>query len=75
MKTTMQSLAGPDTIRVMLIASKDAKKQCEVDITHMTLGEVRVHIRMQEDQGRSWEHQVIKSYKFPEFAKKEKGGL
>lgn len=69
MKTTMQSLAGPDTIRVMLVGLKDGVKQCEVDITNMTPGEAWIHIRMQEDQGRSWEHQVIKSYNFPELGK------
>ena len=73
MKTTMKTLAGPDTIRIMLVASKDGQKQCEIDITHMMSEEVAEQIDLQEYQGRTCEYKTIKNYTFPDFDRGEEG--
>lgn len=65
MKTTMKSLAGPDTIQVMLIGSKDGNIQHKVDITNMTPRATGDIIKIWDYQKISWEYQTIKSYKFP----------
>lgn len=73
MKTTMKSLAGPDTIRVILIAFENGVKACEINITDMTLRQVAEHTRLQEYQGRTWKSHTIKSFTFPDFDRGEEG--
>lgn len=46
---------------------KAGVKVAEIDITDMTGDEVWREIKMQEDQGRSWEYTTIKPYKWPSF--------
>ena len=71
MRTTMKTLAGPDTIRVMLIAFKDGVKACEIDVTDMTPLEAGVVIRLQVWQGRTYEYYTISYYTFPNFDRGE----
>ena len=73
MKTTMKTLAGPDTIRVMLIAFENGVKACEVDITDMTTREAGEVIRLQECQDRTWEYKKISKYTFPDFDRGNEG--
>lgn len=71
MKTTMKTLAGPDTIRVMLEAFKDGVKACELNVTDMTPQEAEEVIWLQTWQGRTWEYQTISKYTFPDFDRGE----
>lgn len=77
MKTTMKSLAGPDTIQVMLIGRKtgnlNLKPDHKVDITNMSPKDVGDIIRAWDYMKISWEYQIIQSYTFPNFDREKEG--
>lgn len=71
METTMKTLAGPDTIRVMLIGRKTGninhKPDHKVDISDMTPYDIGRIIRAWDLMKISWEYQRISKYIFPEL--------